>query len=66
MPNVDLRRYRLPAFDVRATHPFARRFDAECRRATAVLYALSELRESGFEPDLILVHGVSQRVQAVA
>jgi glycosyltransferase involved in cell wall biosynthesis len=56
MANVDLRRYRTPAFDVRATHPFARRFDAECHRATAVLYALSELRETGFEPDLIIGH----------
>lgn len=56
MPDVDLRRYRLPAFDVRATHPFARQFDVECRRATSVLYALSQLRESGFEPDLVIGH----------
>lgn len=56
LPNVDLRRYRMPAFNVAQTHPFARRFDVECRRATEVLYALSELRASGFEPDLIIGH----------
>jgi glycosyltransferase involved in cell wall biosynthesis len=46
----------MPFFDVSQTHPFARRFDIECRRATQVLYALSELRESGFEADLIIGH----------
>ncbi len=56
MSNVKLYCYRSPAFDVSATHPFARRFDAECRRATAVLYVLSELRASGFEPGLIVGH----------
>ncbi len=56
LANVDLRRYRMPHFNVAQTHPFARRFDVECRRATEVLYALSELRGSGFEADLILGH----------
>ena len=56
LPSVDLRRYRMPYFDVSQTHPFARRFDVECRRATQVLYALSDLRVSGFEPDLIVGH----------
>lgn len=56
MPNVDLRRYRSPIFNVAQTHPFARRFDVECRRATEVLYALTELRASGFIPDLIVGH----------
>ena len=54
--NVDVRRYRMPFFNVSPTHPFARRFDIECRRATQVLYALSDLREAGFEPDLIIGH----------
>ena len=54
--NVDLRRYRLPYFDVSATHPFARRFDVECHRATQVLYELVRLRDEGFEPDVILGH----------
>lgn len=56
LSNVDLRRYQTPKFDVRQTHSFARRFDVECRRATEVLYALTELRESGFAADLIIGH----------
>jgi glycosyltransferase involved in cell wall biosynthesis len=56
LANVDLRKYRMPFFDVSQTHPFARRFDVECRRATQVLFALTHLRESGFEPDLIVGH----------
>jgi glycosyltransferase involved in cell wall biosynthesis len=56
MPNVELRRYRMPAFNVGQTHPFARRFDVECRRATEVLYVLTQLRESGFVADLIVGH----------
>ncbi len=56
LPNVSLLRYQMPTYNVSSTHPFARRFDMECHRATAVLYALSELRASGFEPDLILGH----------
>jgi glycosyltransferase involved in cell wall biosynthesis len=53
---VDLRRYALTDADVSATHPFARRFDLECRRAEQVLYALSSLATSGFVPDLIMAH----------
>jgi glycosyltransferase involved in cell wall biosynthesis len=56
LANVDLRKYRMPVCDVSQTHPFARRFDFECRRATQVLFALTHLRESGFEPDLIVGH----------
>ena len=53
---VDLRRYSLTDGDVSATHPFARRFDLECRRAEQVLYALSSLSSSGFVPDVIRAH----------
>ena len=49
-------KYALPDNDVAATHPFARRFDLECRRAEQVLYALSSLASSGFVPDVILAH----------
>jgi glycosyltransferase involved in cell wall biosynthesis len=56
LPNVDLRRYRMPPYNVSQTHPFARRFDIECRRATEVLFALTELRESGFVADVIVAH----------
>jgi glycosyltransferase involved in cell wall biosynthesis len=53
---VDLRKYTLTDGDVSTTHPFARRFDLECRRAEQVLYALSSLSSSGFVPDLIMAH----------
>jgi len=53
---VAVYRYFLQPFDVSATHPFARRFDAECRRAEQVLMAASALACSGFVPDVILAH----------
>jgi glycosyltransferase involved in cell wall biosynthesis len=56
IPGVDLRRYVVPGADASETHPFARRFDLECRRAEQVLYALSALTSSGFTPDLVLAH----------
>jgi glycosyltransferase involved in cell wall biosynthesis len=56
MPSVKLIKYMLPEADVSGTHPFARRFDLECRRAEQVLYSLSTLAASGFAPDLILAH----------
>ncbi len=56
MSSVKLIKYALPDADVSGTHPFARRFDLECRRAEQVLYSLSTLAASGFAPDLILAH----------
>lgn len=56
MPSVKLVKYALASADVSATHPFARRFDVECRRAEQVLYSLSTLAASGFTPDVILAH----------
>src|ERR1700741_5332437 len=56
MPGVDLVKYHLIDGDVTATHPFARRFDLECRRAEQVLYALSSLAASEFVPDVIIAH----------
>ncbi|NJL07750.1 MAG: glycosyltransferase [Methylacidiphilales bacterium] len=57
-PVDGVRLVRYPAFDgdVSLTHPFARRFDLECRRAEQVLYALSSLNAGGFVPDVILAH----------
>jgi glycosyltransferase involved in cell wall biosynthesis len=49
-------KYSLPDADVSDTHPFARRFDLECRRAEQVLYGLSSLVASDFKPDVILAH----------
>jgi glycosyltransferase involved in cell wall biosynthesis len=56
MPSVKLIKYALPDANVSGTHPFARRFDLECRRAEEVLYSLSTLASSGFVPDVILAH----------
>lgn len=56
LPDVRLTKYVIPGGEVAATHPFARRFDAESRRAEQVLYAASNLKQSGFEPDLIVGH----------
>jgi glycosyltransferase involved in cell wall biosynthesis len=56
MPNVKLLKYYLTDADVAATHPFARRFDLECRRAEQVLYAASSLASSEFIPDVIVAH----------
>jgi len=53
---VDLVKYCLTDVDVSATHPFARRFDLECRRAEQVLYALSSFTASNFVPDVIVAH----------
>jgi len=53
---VAIHRYAISPFNVSATHPFARRFDAECRRGEHVLMAASALASSGFVPDFILAH----------
>lgn len=56
MKGVRLIKYRLADSDVSGSHPFARRFDLECRRAEQVLYDLSSLASSGFVPDVIVAH----------
>src|SRR5215471_13332267 len=53
---VELIKYRLTDADVSTTHPFARRFDLECRRSEQVLYALSSLATSDLVPDVIVAH----------
>ena len=53
---VTVHRYAVPPIDVSATHPFARRFDAECWRAEQVLLAAIGLASSGFVPDVIIAH----------
>jgi glycosyltransferase involved in cell wall biosynthesis len=55
-PGVRLIKYALPEVDIAGTHPFARRFDLECRRAEQVLYSLSTLSSTGFVPDIIFAH----------
>ncbi|WP_158814052.1 glycosyltransferase [Methylocapsa sp. S129] len=56
LKSVNTVKYSLDSVDVAATHPFARRFDLESRRAEQVLYALSSLIASGFTPDVIMAH----------
>lgn len=56
MANVKLLQYSVAKRDVSAAHPFARRFELECRRAEEVLYAASSLASSGFIPDTIVAH----------
>jgi glycosyltransferase involved in cell wall biosynthesis len=56
LKGVKLLKYSVTDTDVAATHPFARRFDLECRRAEQVLYALSSLARSGSTPDVIVAH----------
>lgn len=56
LPGVKLMKYSVSNPDVAATHPFARRFDLECRRAEEVLYAASSLSSSGFVPDIVFAH----------
>jgi glycosyltransferase involved in cell wall biosynthesis len=56
VPGVRALRYSTGDMDVSSSHPFARRFDMECRRAEQVLYSLSSLRASGFVPDVVVAH----------
>lgn len=53
---VVLHRYSLSPATVAQTHPFARRFDLECRRAEQTLYVATMLMETGFAPDVVVAH----------
>ena len=56
LPDVQLERYSFSGSELGAVHPFARRFEIECRRAEQVMYAANALRASNFSPKLIYVH----------
>ena len=56
LPGVRLVRYDLNTASLSPAHPFAARFDSECRRAEQVLHAAKTLMESGFIPDIIFAH----------
>lgn len=56
MKGVQLVKYKFVESEGSEVHPFARRFDRECRRAEQVLYSLSALAASGFVPDVIVAH----------
>ena len=53
---VRLQRYTLEPTDVAETHPFARRFDLECRRAEQILYAATAFTKQGFAPKTVIAH----------
>lgn len=56
VPGIKVIRYATPDLNAPEIHAFARRFDAESRRAEQVLYAATTLIDGGFEPDLIFAH----------
>ena len=53
---MTLYRYDFAVRDLHVVHPFARRFDVECRRAEQIIYLASDLIASGFKPDVVVVH----------
>ncbi|MCG6205222.1 glycosyltransferase [Rhodopseudomonas sp. HC1] len=53
---LKMKRYSISSAGIAEVHPFARRFDLECRRAEAVLYAAVAMRDEGFVPDVIFGH----------
>lgn len=56
MDRVKLHRYAVTPMDVASTHPFARRFEIECRRAEQILYASVALTRQGFKPNVVVAH----------
>jgi len=56
MPRVTLQRYSCPSNGLDHIHPYARRFEIECRRAEQVIYAANILKLSGMAPETIFVH----------
>lgn len=53
---VRLATYTAPPRRDGEVHPFAARFDGECRRAEEVLYAANALKVTGMSPRVIFVH----------
>lgn len=53
---VRLQRYTIAAEALDSSHPFARRFELECRRAEQVIYAANVLKLTGMSPKVIFVH----------
>lgn len=68
LANVDVIRYNVTSAVSAQVHPFARRFDQECRRAEQIIYAANSLKLQGFDPKLIFVHpgwGESQPLKSL-
>ncbi|MCZ8182218.1 MAG: glycosyltransferase [Beijerinckiaceae bacterium] len=56
LPGIETVRYGMRPVPRARCHPFAQRFDLECRRAEMVLYEAIQLRQEGFSPRVIYVH----------
>ena len=56
MPGVTLQRYTNSSEGLDLVHPYARRFEMECRRAEQIIYAANVLRLAGMSPKTIFVH----------
>ena len=56
LPKIRLLKYDVPDKHLTDTHPFAVRFEIECRRAEQVIYAANVLKADGFIPDVTIVH----------
>jgi glycosyltransferase involved in cell wall biosynthesis len=56
LPGVKLQRYTCSGDGLEQIHPYARRFEMECRRAEQVIYAANILKLSGMSPKVIFVH----------
>lgn len=56
LEGVTLQRYTSSARGLDKTHPYARRFEMEARRAEQVIYAANILKLSSMSPRMIFVH----------
>jgi glycosyltransferase involved in cell wall biosynthesis len=56
LTGTNLSTYRVNERVAAGSHPFARRFEIESRRAEQVLYAATDLKRSGVSPDVIFFH----------
>jgi glycosyltransferase involved in cell wall biosynthesis len=53
---AELVKYDFSNREIAATHPFARQFEVECRRAEQVIYAANSLKLQGADPSLVFAH----------
>jgi glycosyltransferase involved in cell wall biosynthesis len=56
LARVETRRYQPPDRQIGETHPFARHFETECRRAEQVLLLAASMAAEGFTPDVVVAH----------
>lgn len=56
VPDVSVIRYPAPSHKGVSTHPYTRKFDEAVRRGQQVIQTLTEHKQQGLEPDVILAH----------